>query len=101
MPKLLILLLYHLTKFQKEFLCKIHGVKVEEACMAQQEQNHGEIIFQIGQEAQILLILLVDSLLEPKQERFTIQLLLRIQEKLLSKKIGILYLEQELFGKMI
>ena len=42
-----------------------------------------EIIYQAGQEVQILLIPLVDFILEHKQEQFTIQLLLRTQEKLL------------------
>ena len=61
----------------------MHGAKVEEAFMVQQEQSLGEIIYQAGQEVQILLILLVDFIPEPKQEQFTIQLLLRTQEKLL------------------
>ena len=68
---------------------------------AQQEQSHGEIIFQTGQEVQILLIPLVDFLPEHKQEQFTILSLQRIQEKLLLRKTGIQYLEQEPFGKMI
>ena len=49
---------------------------------ATRAESWGDYI-QAGQEVQILLILLVDFILEHKQEQFTIQSLLRTQEKLL------------------